>query len=330
MAREIAGLIRDLHAPDAKVRAHAINSLAHLGPNAADALPDLIALVDAADEDTARLALRAISFLGASTLTSVKPRIVEYAGDRRAAVRQMALCALRKMGAAASDCVALVAELVKDPDMGVQMQAMNALGNIASDADAAVAAVRHALRSEDPATRAEAEEVVRACFTGARSATEDAHDTAPSPEGVERPSVSLLSESDLRELIRTAERGRELLALDERDPEPRAIVAAAAEFIERARGELRRDRAELSTALGVLIGEQLRLSSNWNWVYLSTVEYTQVALTRPDHGLVFVPVQSVYEILGDPSRQNNICRLFELVVANVLPPSAPNDLLRIS
>ena len=79
---DLEEFIRGLHAHDMDVQLYSINSIAQLGPSAASAIPELVALLDDEDEVIARLSLRALAYLGPAILP-LKPRFAHLLQDPR-------------------------------------------------------------------------------------------------------------------------------------------------------------------------------------------------------------------------------------------------------
>jgi hypothetical protein len=318
---DLQGFIRGLRSDDREIRIYSINSISHLGVDAASAISDLLTLWDDPDEDIARLSVRAIAFLGPDILP-VKPRVVALLGDRRPGIRQTAAWLLGIMGPSAADTVPVLAPMLNDENVGVQMQAMTALASVSDELDVAVEALRRALEHEDEPTRAEAEQALRREYAERPSWPRVMRDSAP-PKPIGRRSVRSPSEEERETIAALAAAGRALLALGPWRQGPADVVTAIETLVDEARaGESHLTKDEIFN-LSYLLGEQVRSASNWEWalfVMEDDVEHSPMVLVAPDHSLVWQPAATMHAALQDKDGANTIFKLFDIITGDRLPP----------
>src|SRR5437868_1836303 len=125
----VSALVQQLYSIDKAARVLAIRSLGEIGADAVMAIPDLVELLEDADNDIAALSLRALAVIGPNQ--SLKPKLIETLRDPCPRMRQMAAFAIGAMGEAGRDAVPTLASMLKDEDRGVQMHAMLALSRVA-------------------------------------------------------------------------------------------------------------------------------------------------------------------------------------------------------
>jgi HEAT repeat protein len=126
-------LLEDLRSNDKLTRVNAIRSLGQNRTGAGTAVPDLIRLLDDPDTEIASLSLRALALIGPNMV--LKPKIIERLRDPCPAMRRMAAFAIGGMGTAGLDAIPLLASLLKDEDVGVQMYALLALSKLSSESE---------------------------------------------------------------------------------------------------------------------------------------------------------------------------------------------------
>jgi hypothetical protein len=317
---DLQGFIRGLRSDDREIRIYSINSISHLGVDAASAISDLLTLWDDPDEDIARLSVRAIAFLGPDILP-LKPRVVALLGDRRPGIRQTAAWLLGIMGPSAADTVPVLAPMLNDENVGVQMQAMTALASVSDELDVAVEALRRALQHEDEPTRAEAEQALRREYAERPSWPRVMRDSAP-PKPIGRRSVRSPSEEERETIAALAAAGRALLALGPWRQGPADVVTAIETLVDEARaGESHLTKDQIFN-LSYLLGEQVRSASNWEWalfVMEDDVEHSPMVLVAPDHSLVWQPAATVHAALQDKDGANTIFKLFDVITCDRLP-----------
>jgi HEAT repeat protein len=329
---DLQGFVRGLSSDDREIRIYSINSISHLGVDAAGAIPDLLTLWDDPDEVIARLSVRALAFV-APDMLPLKPRVVALLGDHRPGIRSTAAWLLGVMGPSAADMVPMLAPMLNDEDFGVQMHAMTALANVADDLEVAVEALRRALRREDEPTRAEAEQVLRREYAKRPSSPRVMRDSAP-PKPIGRRSVRGPSEDERETIAALAAAGRALLALGPWRQGPADVVTAIETLVDEARaGESHLTKDEIFN-LSYLLGEQVRSASNWEWAFFVTeddVEPWPMVLVAPDHSFVWQPAATVHAVLQDQDRANTIFKLFEIITCNRLPAlEKPGSLATLS
>jgi hypothetical protein len=325
---DLEEFIRGLHADDNEVRLYSISSIAHLGPSAASAIPELVALLDDKDEDVARLSLRALAFLGPD-IFPLKPRFVDLLRDPRSGVRQMAAFALSAMGTAAADTVPILVPMLNDERIGVVMHVLGALGSVTDDLDSTVLALRQALEHEDEPTRAEWEEDLRREYAEAKTRKLPLRDESPPPsKPLGRRSVRALNQRERRALADWAEGGRDMLTADPGLRDAADVVNAIAAIVDDARAGRRRLSDDEERDLSALLGEQIRTVTGWSWAVFSAdrLDRTILALVAPNRSLVCIPALTIYGNLADKDRVNSIPELFRVMAKNWLPPAEADSL----
>jgi HEAT repeats len=319
---------RGLHAHDMDVRLYSINSIAQLGPSAASAIPELVALLDDKDEDIARLSLRALAYLGPAILP-LKPRFAHLLQNPRPGIRQMAAFALSAMGTSAANTVPILAPMLNDEDPGVQMYVMLALGSVTDDLDSTVLALRQALEREDGQTRAEAEEALRREYATAKSRKLPLRDESPPPpKPLGRRTVRVLDQGERSALADWAAGGRAMLTADPGLRDPADVVDAIAAIVDEARAGRCRLSDDEARDLSALLGEQIRTVTGWSWVVFSAdgLDRSILGLVAPDLSLVCIPAQTIHASLADKDRVNSIPLLFRVMAENRLPPAEADSL----
>jgi HEAT repeat protein/S1-C subfamily serine protease len=134
--------IRDHHS--ASRRASACDQLASMGPEAKNAVPDLIELIQDKDDIVRTRALKALSEIGFISQGDL-PKIIEAMKDPRPDVRLQAILVIRHMGEEANDAVSGLKDRLKDDSPDVREEAAKTLGNLGPLATTAVSALGEAL-----------------------------------------------------------------------------------------------------------------------------------------------------------------------------------------
>ena len=129
----VGGLVENLRSNNKAARISAIRSLVQIRTDARLAVPYLVTLLDDPDAEIASLSLRVLALLGLNA--SLKPEIVTRLYDPRPEMRRMAAFAIGSMGTAGRDLIPLLAPLLKDEDLGVQMYAFLAIGKLSADSE---------------------------------------------------------------------------------------------------------------------------------------------------------------------------------------------------
>jgi hypothetical protein len=316
-----------LHAPDRDERIYSVNAIAHLGPSAASAIPELVALLDDPDEDIARLSLRALSFLGPDVL-SLKPRIVGLLRDPRSGVRQMAAFALGAMGTSATDAIPFLISTLDDQDFGVQMHVMTALGRVTDNIERTVQLLRQALEHEDEQFRDDAEQALRREYADARSTDKIPTRADPPGRPLKRRTVRKPDEEESRQIADFVERGQALLPADLALQGPEDVVSAITALIDDVRARTCRLTGDEAIYIATLLGEQIRKVTGWSWVFFSAdgLDRSLMGLTTSDCSRVCIPAETVYNNLADEARANTIPLLFRAIAQDRLPPADAGSL----
>jgi hypothetical protein len=325
---ELDEFIRGLHARDKEVRLYSINSIAQLGPSAASAIPELVALLDDKDEVIARLSLRALAFLGPD-IPSLKRRFADLLQDPRAGIRQMAAFALSAMGTSAADTVPILVPMLNDEDTGVIMHVLGALGSVTDDLDSTVLALHQTFEHEDEQMRAGWEEVLRQEYEKAKSRKLPLRDESPPPsKPLGRRTVRALDQGERRALADWAMGGRAMLTADPGSRDPADVVDAIAAIVDDDRAGRRRLSDDEERDLSALLGEQIRTVTDWSWIVFSAdgLDRSVLGLVAPDRSLVCIPALTIYGNLADKDRVNSVPTLFRAMADNVLPPAEADSL----
>jgi hypothetical protein len=317
---DLEEFVGGLHSPDSEDRIYSINAIAHMGPSAASAIPDLVALLDDPDEDIARLSLRALAFLGPDILP-LKPRIVSLLRDNRSGIRQAAVFALGTMGASAADTVPFLVSMLNDQHPGVQWHLMMALGRVTVDLERTVELLRQALGREDEQTRDDAEQALRREYADARSTDATPRRADPPVRPLKRRTVRSLDEQETRTLAVSAARGHALLPANLVLQGPEGVVSAIAAVIDDVHAGKRRLTNNEATDVSTLLGEQIRSATGWSWMVFSAdgLDRSLLSLVNSDRSWVCIPSQTVHDSLSGKARANTISVLFHLMAQHRLP-----------
>lgn len=133
------------------VRRLAVTTLGRIGPEAEDAVPDLVALLRDTQGGLQDEATDALASIGAPAIAALGQALKQRDDP---ALRKLAILALARVGKPA---VPLLAGVLSDPDASVRLQAVTALGRIGPDA---VEAVILAFKDDDAEVRQEAARVL--------------------------------------------------------------------------------------------------------------------------------------------------------------------------
>ena len=83
---------------------------------------------------------------------------------------------------------------------------------------------------------------------------------------------------------------------------------------------------ELSTSLGVLLGEELSRCAGWRWVHLSFEDgFDALAVADTRGGLAMLPIHYIYGLLSTPESENNLGLLFAMIRRGETPDVEPGD-----
>jgi hypothetical protein len=117
-----------------------------------------------------------------------------------------------------------------------------------------------------------------------------------------------------------------LVDLDARDPALLVLGISAMMDAVRAGAPLPDGMAleDLSTCLGVLLGEELCRCSGWSWAYLVFEDgFEGLAVSDSRQGLAMLPIHYVYGLLMDPAADNTLSMLFSMIRQNETPEVDP-------
>ncbi len=143
---DVPALVKALRRAGADERIEAAEDLGRLGPAAADALPELVALAEKAADPRLRLeAAKAVAGIAPKSAAGL-PVLTTALGDRAGKVRKRAAECLGDLGPGARPAVEALVKTAADPDPGVSWAALDALGQIGPDAEPAVPALIEALK----------------------------------------------------------------------------------------------------------------------------------------------------------------------------------------
>jgi HEAT repeat protein/S1-C subfamily serine protease len=149
LAHDLPGMIqtlKDRHGGARRVSA--CDLLAALGPEAKNAVPDLLELIQDKDDILRAKALKALSEIGFITQADL-PKVVNAMKDPKSEVRLNAILAIRHMGEEADLAVPGLIERLKDESGDVRLEAIKTLGNLGPLAKAAVPALAEVLQRRD-------------------------------------------------------------------------------------------------------------------------------------------------------------------------------------
>jgi HEAT repeat protein len=149
VARDIPSLIKALQdRHNASRRAAACDQLKSLGPEAKNAIADLIELLQDKDDIVRMKALAALSEIGFITQGEL-PKIIDAMKDPKSDVRLNAILVIRHMGEEADSAVPRLIERLKDDSTDVRLEAAKTLGNLGAFAKSAVPPLSEVLQRHD-------------------------------------------------------------------------------------------------------------------------------------------------------------------------------------
>src|SRR5262249_41743670 len=150
VARDLESLKRALREHSASRRAWACDQLASLGPEAKNAVSDLIEMLQQEKDDNARIkATKALSEIGSLSQTDLD-KIIELMKDPKLPdLRLQAILVIRHMGEEADKAVPGLIERLKDDSPDVRLEATKTLGNLGTLAKSAVPALAELLQRRD-------------------------------------------------------------------------------------------------------------------------------------------------------------------------------------
>jgi HEAT repeat protein len=146
--KTIAAMSKCVVDDEPHVRRAAISALQRLKPDPKLIIPTLLQVMHDAQPDVAMSAMAALSDMGEAAV----PALVDSLSNK--ASRHWAAVVLAEMGPKAAPAATALANLVKDPEPEVRMQALIALGQIGGTAvKPAIPAIIEALQDSEPAVR---------------------------------------------------------------------------------------------------------------------------------------------------------------------------------
>ena len=164
----LAGVLRDAQQPTI-LRINAAISLGRIGSaEAAQCLPDIVALVDSPDKHVRVGFIMAVSEFGPSA-KSVAHQLTCYLSDPDPMVRTMAAGTFYDIGSPElNDAIPILVAMLSDPDDGVRGNAALSLGAAVPAAIDALPALRNLLSDPFPEVRARAEGAIQSIEQPAR------------------------------------------------------------------------------------------------------------------------------------------------------------------
>ena len=146
-ARPAAGaIVKSLGDNDSQVRTYSLFALPSLGASAANAIPELVAILKRGDDDEASFrACNAVESIGPAASSAV-PALLELLKNER--LRNSAARALGKIGPAASPAVPALIQLLKSANYDDRECAAYGLGGIGKAATVALPALEKAITDE--------------------------------------------------------------------------------------------------------------------------------------------------------------------------------------
>jgi len=152
---------------------------------------------------------------------------------------------------------------------------------------------------------------------------------------VEMPQIRELDSEEELELERYLLMGLELVPLpealvdiDSRDPALLVLGICAMVDAVRAGATLPEGMSleDLSTCLGVLLGEELCRAAGWSWSHLCFDDgFEGLAVAEPGRGLAMLPIHYIFGLLSDPEADNSLSMLFSMILRAETPEVEPGD-----
>ena len=143
-------LIALIDARNETTRRGAISALGRMGPASISAVPRLVECLQShQDADTREKAAEALGQIGPAAAGSAVPALSKAAGnDQWPKVRRASLSALGEMGPAAREAIPVLRAALRDPDNWISLDARNALFRVDPSSREKVAAISEASRPE--------------------------------------------------------------------------------------------------------------------------------------------------------------------------------------
>ncbi|PZU98903.1 MAG: hypothetical protein DCE90_03610 [Pseudanabaena sp.] len=98
----------------------------------------------------------------------------------------------------------------------------------------------------------------------------------------------------------------------------RGIRSAVDAMREGRAGSAYEDLEQVAYAFGSLWGDQVKNELHWDWIYLDC-GLEGYAIASPDRSIVNFPHHYIYRIISDPTQDNSIALLFNMLRAGRLP-----------
>ncbi len=155
VGKDVGQLSRDLGSSDADVRWKAADELAHLGPQAAPAVPALIQALGSNDPQLRWRAARAVGAIGPKAAAADKVLIALLA-DKDPLLREYAADSLGRIGVVNESVLDALAEAVTDESPQVRAEAVNAIISFDLEPKQRIALVVNVLNDAEPSVVAPA------------------------------------------------------------------------------------------------------------------------------------------------------------------------------
>ncbi len=143
-----------IEARNETTRRGAISALGRMGPASISAVPRLVECLQShQDADTREKAAEALGQIGPAAAGSAVPALIKAAGDDKwPKVRRASLSALGEMGPAAREAIPVLKEALRDPDNWISLDARNALFRVDPSSREKVAAISESISPWCPAS----------------------------------------------------------------------------------------------------------------------------------------------------------------------------------
>lgn len=154
----IPALKKALKDSETRVKIAAATALAAFGEDAAGCAPEILALTDQTDNEVKYLAIGALAAIKAEEeLLQAATKLLK---DPDPGVKMSAVQALYDIGAAAAPSVGPLSDACKDPDASIRLMAAKALGKIGKSASSAAPALNGLMGDQDTYVRDAAREAL--------------------------------------------------------------------------------------------------------------------------------------------------------------------------
>jgi HEAT repeat protein len=154
---DVADFIKQLRSNDVNVRAEAVTALGQLGPEAKDAVPTLMGMLDAEkDKGVKRLVIKTLGDIGPDAKAAVGKLNTQLARNPEAGDKQAIIIAMGQIGPASIPYLTKMVSATKEKDAAIRQLVVSALGECGKDpkdGKEALPAVRDALDDPDANVR---------------------------------------------------------------------------------------------------------------------------------------------------------------------------------